>query len=228
MRNKEASRIADLSRFTSFVDDHVRRVSGFNLIGDGVHFGFFVGETRNARNESTYVGCSVLLRGSRWKSADYETLLKLLCSVEGVDRADACRRAEWEYRHRCTKKLPQFSIERTLGVDMSASLPGLYLWTVYSEELVARHLLGIPELADFASHYERWSTPSGGMLHAFRLYEHPNDWEQASGRITSFLAEHSNFFSMVRIAGAIEASRTKDSFDAVTRPYLAGATPWHP
>ena len=125
VRNKDASRVDDPTRFSAFVDDHVDRVSGFDLIGDRIRFGFFVGETRNERHESTHVGCSVLLRGKQWAPNDLTTLLKQLCLASGVERADACRRDEWQYRHLCTKKLPQFTIDRTLGVDMSACLPGL-------------------------------------------------------------------------------------------------------
>lgn len=226
VRNKEASRVEDAVRFGAFVDDRVARVSGFDLIGEGIRFGFFVGETRNARHESTHVGCSIILRGRRWKSADYLALLKAMCSAPGVERADACRRAEWQHRHLCVKQLPQFSIERTLGVDMSASLPSLYWWTVYSDSLAARHLLDVAELANFAGHYERWSTEDGGVLHAFRLYDSPDDWEREKERVLAFLEAHPNFFSMTRIAERIEAAESKDAFDELTRPYWAGARPW--
>jgi hypothetical protein len=66
VRNKDASRVDDTARFSAFVDERVDRVSGFELIGDRIRFGFVVGETRNERHESTHVGCSVLLRGKRW------------------------------------------------------------------------------------------------------------------------------------------------------------------
>lgn len=226
VRNKDASRVDDVARFGAFVDDHVARVSGFDLIGEGIRFGFFVGETRNARHESTHVGCSIILRGRRWKSSDYEVLLKTLCSAPGVERADACRRTEWEYRHGCIKQLAQFSIERTLGIDMSASLPSLYWWAVYSDDLAVRHHLDVADLADFAGHYERWSDGDGGFLHAFRLYDSPDDWEREKERVSTFLDAHPNFFSMTRIAGRIEAAASKEAFDEVTRPYWAGATPW--
>lgn len=226
VRNKEASRIEDTMRFNAFIDDHVTRVSGFDLIGENIRFGFFVGETRNTRHESTHVGCSVILRGRRWKSEDFIALLKMLCSAPGVERGDACRREEWQYRHLNVKKLPQFTIEDTLGVDMSASLPGLYWWTVFSNDLAVRHNLDLAELSKFAGHYERWLTEDNRELHTFRLYESPDDWESEKERVSAFLEAHPNFFSMTRIAERIEGAQSKEAFDEVTRSYWAGAVPW--
>jgi hypothetical protein len=225
VRNKSASRVDDTERFSAFVEDHVSNVSGFDLIGERIRFGFFAG-TRNARHEPTHIGCSVLLRGKQWTSVDLTQLLKQLCLTSGIERADACLRAEWNYRHLCIKKLAQFTIERTLGVDMSAFLPGLYWWTVLSDELAARHRLDVAELAALGGHSERWFTEDHTGLHAFRLYDSPDDWEREKGRVSGFLEAHPNFFSMTRIAGRIEAAESKEAFDEVTRPYWAGATPW--
>lgn len=226
VRNKDASRIEDTPRFSVFLDDHVARVSGFDLIGEGIRFGFFVGETRNAQNESTHVGCSVILRGRRWKTVDYSLLLKKLSAVPGSVRSYACQRAEWKYRHESVKQFPNFSVLETLGRDMSAFLPGLYWWTVFSDELAARHHLDVAELADFAGHHERWFTEEGDGLHAFRFYHSPDDWEQEKARVTTFLEAHPNFFSMSSIVGRIEAAATKDALDQIVRPYWAGAIPW--
>jgi hypothetical protein len=226
VRNKDTSRVDDPTRFSAFVDDQVGRVSGFDLIGDRIRFGFFVGETRNERHESTHVGCSVLLRGKQWVPNELMRLLKQLCLTSGVERADACRRVEWQYRHLCTKKLPQFTIDRTLGVDMSACLPGLYWWTAFSDELAARHRLDVEELAEFSGHSERWFTEDRAALNAFRLYELPDDWEKERPRVSAFLESHANFFSMTRIAPQLEAAESKEQFDEATRPYWAGAVPW--
>ena len=226
VRNKETSRIEDTARFTAFIDDHVARVSGFDLIGDGIRFGFYVGATRNSRHESTHVGCSVVLRGRRWESADYLTLLKELCTVPGIEEADACRSEEWNYRHLAIKQFPQLSVRQTLGVDPSALLPGLYWWVVFSNELATRHGQDVAELAKFARHYECWQTAEGGSLHAFRLYDSPDEWENEKARISAFLEAHPNFFSMTRIAEHIEAAQSEEALDELVRPYRAGAVPW--
>ena len=227
VRNKEASRIKDAARFAAFTDDHIARVSGFDLIGEYIRFGLFVGATRNSRHESTHVGCSVILRGRHWKAADYLTLLKELCSVPGVEEADACRREEWNYRHLSIKQLPQLSVRQTLGADISAFLPGLYWWTIFSDELAARHHLDVAELVEFAGHYERWQTTEGGQLHAFRLYESPDDWEREKDRVSVFLESHPNFFSLTRLAERIEAAQSEETLDEVVQPYRAGAMPWN-
>jgi hypothetical protein len=226
VRNKDSSRVDDPARFSAFVDEHVDRVSGFDLIGERIRFGFFVGETRNARHESTHIGCSILLRGQQWTPVDFIQLLKQLCLASGVERADACRREEWQYRHLCVKKLAQFTVQETLGVDMSAFLPGLYWWTVFSDELAARHRLDVAQLAAFSGHSERWFTEDRTVLNAFRLYESPDDWEREKARVSAFLESHTNFFSMIRISSQLEAAESKEQFDEVTRPYWAGAVPW--
>jgi hypothetical protein len=226
VRDKDSSRVDDQTRFSAFVDEHVDRVSGFDLIGERIRFGFLVGETRNARNESTHVGCSVVLRGQQWQPADLSELLRQLCFTAGVERADACRRDEWRYRHSYVKKLPQFTIERALGVDMSAYLPGLYWWTVFSDELAARHDLDVAKLAAFSGQSARWPGEDNTSLNAFRLYDCPDDWTREKGRVSGFLEAHPNFFSITRIAAQLEAAESKQQFDEVTRPYWAGAVPW--
>ena len=226
VRDKDASRIEDTGRFSAFVDDQVERVSGVDLVGQRIRFGFFVGETRTAHHESTHVGCSVMLRGRQWSSEDLTTLLKLLCSGPGTERADTCRRAEWSFRHTYVKMLPPISIQTTLGVDMSPSLPGLYWWTVFSDALADRHNLDIDELAAFARHSERWLTGDGEVLHAFQLYDAPDDWEREIPRISGFLDAHPNFFSLTRIAAYVNNTKTKEEFDQVVYPYRAGALPW--
>lgn len=226
VRDKDASRIDDSGRFAAFVDQQVSRVSGFDLVGQRIRFTFFGGETRTANHESTHIGCSVTLRGRQWSLADFTLLLKLLCSAPGTERADACRRAEWEHRHLYVKMLPPISIQTTLGVDMSASLPGLYWWTVFSDALAKRHDLDIGELTRFAAHHEWWATDDGGRLYAFRLYPSPDDWEREEARISEFLERHSNFFSLTRIAERVENTQTKEEFDQFVRRYRAGALPW--
>ena len=226
VRDKEKARIDDVSAFGSFVDEHANRVSGFDLIGERIRFGFFVGETRTAEHKSTHVGCSVILRGRQWSADDLTELLKLLCIARGVERGEACRREEWEFRHKCVKHVAGLIIERTLGTDMSAALPSLYWWTVVSEELAARHRLDIAELAAFAKLHERWITEDSRVLHAFRLYDRPDDWVAAQPSVTKFLEGRANFFSLTRLANEIDAANSKDAFDATTRPFVAGARPW--
>lgn len=226
VRDKSASSISDHERFAAFLNEHIGNVSGFDLIGSRIRFGFFVGETRNAHHESTHVGCSVILRGRDWTSTDLEALLRELCSIPGVERAYACRRDEWERRHLYIKKLPQFSIQTTLGVDMSAALTGLYWWTIFSENLISRHQLNVNELAIFAKRHERWLTAEGVPLHAFELYDSPDDWEREDGRISAFLSAHPSFFSLARIQTRIGEAVTKEEFDSIARPFRAGAVPW--
>ena len=226
VRDKAASRVDDGARFQAFLDDRVTRVSGFDLVGSGIQFGFFVGATRNARHQSTHIGCSVLLRGRSWKPADLEALLRALSASPGVDLADACSRDEWKFRHMSFKQFEVISVEQSLGVDISAFLPGLYWWTAFSDELVYRHRLDIGELEQFSGHYEQWPTDGGGMLHAFRLFDRPDQWHDESGRISAFLEAHPNFFSMTRLRAQIDASKTKDELDALVRPFRAGARPW--
>jgi hypothetical protein len=226
IHNKEASRIEDATRFSTFVHDHVARVSGFDLVGERIRFSLYVGATRNRRHESTHVGCSAILRGQHWKTCDYLALLKELCSVPGVEEADACRREEWNHRHLSIKHLPQISVRQTLGADISAFLPGLYWWTVFSEELAARHHLDVTELAEFAERHERWRTAEGGNLYAFQLYESPDDWKREEARVSTFLESHPNFFSLTRLASRIESAQSEEALYDVVRPYRAGSTPW--
>lgn len=226
VRDKSQSLIEDEARFGAFVAERVSQVSGFDLIGERIRFGFFVGETRTAGHQSTHVGCSVLLRGAQWSAGNLLELLKQLCCAHGVERAEACRREEWEFRHKCVKHVTGFTIERTLGTDMSAALPSLYWWTVFSAELAERHRLDVAELGAFAKSSERWVANDGRVLHAFKLYDEPDDWLAAKQRVTRFLESRSNFFSMARLAPDIDAAKTKEEFDATTRPYVAGARPW--
>lgn len=226
VRNKESSRIDDVSRFSDFVDDRVGRLSGCDLVGEKIRYGIFVGATRTAKQEPTHIGCSVIMRGAHWRPVDYESLLRRLCAVPGVECGDACLRDEWRHRHVCVKALGDTSIQTTLGVDISAQLPGLYWWTVFSDELVQRHQLDRAELDSFSESSERWGGGEGSLLNAFRLYECPEAWCEQDARISSFLHRHLNFFSLTRIQSKIDAAQTKEEFDAAVRPYRAGALPW--
>ncbi len=224
--NKDASRVDDSVQFSDFVDERVDRVSGFDLIGQRIRFGFFVGETRTASHESTHVGCSIILRGRQWTPADFVLLLKLLCSVPGTERAEACRRDEWEHRHLYVKNLQPISIQTTLGIDMSSTLPSLYWWTVFSKDLIERHSLDVEELSQFSKYSERWYTVNGEELHAFKLYDSVEDWKKEERGISYFLESHLNFFSMARINAKIADTRTKEDFDKAVKPYRAGYMPW--
>lgn len=225
VRNKETARVDDIERFSAFVEDHAARVSGFRLIGKRVTYAFFVSETGN-RGQATHIGCSASLSGRRWQPAEFVELLMELCKAPGLERAYACRRDEWEYRHLYVKKFPHCSIQRPLGVDMSASLPGLHWWTVFSEELAARHRLDVEELGEFTAERQVWSTDDGKLLHAFRMYRDPDDWRNENFRVTEFLDAHHSFFSLARISTQLEAANSFEEFDAITRPYWARAVPW--
>jgi hypothetical protein len=226
VRDKDASRVDDAYRFGDFLDDRVSRVSGFTLLGSRIQFSFLVGETRNAQHQSTHVGCSVLLTGKKWKRAELELLLRSLAASVGLERAYAGSRDEWTFRHINIKHFGEIAVQRSLGVDMSAFLPGLYWWTVFSDELAARHSLDIDELIKFSGHYECWSTESGGQLHAFRLFESPGGWNAEKDRISTFLEKHPNFFSMTRLQPHIDAVASMDELERKERPFWAGARPW--
>jgi hypothetical protein len=226
VRNKAECLIEDEARFRDFVAERVRQVSGFDLIGERIRYGLFVGETRTAEHQSTHIGCSATLAGARWSSSDLLALLKLLCRAQGVERAEACRRDEWEYRHLCLKQFADYSVQRTLGVDMSAALPGLYWWTVFSQELATRHRLDVADVQAFAKSAERWLDGDERVLHAFRLYDAPEDWVAAKGDVTAFLETRSSFFSLARLAPAIDSATSRDAFEIATRQYVAGAKPW--
>jgi len=124
------------------------------------------------------------------------------------------------------KELPEFTIERTLGTDMSAALPGLYWWTVFSAELAARHDLDVAELTAFSKGADQWVTDDGHVLHVFRLYDEPDDWLKAQGRVSDFLERHPNFFSLTRLVPLIDGANSKAEFDAATMPFVAGTRPW--
>jgi len=124
------------------------------------------------------------------------------------------------------KELPEFTIERTLGTDMSAALPGLYWWTVFSAELAARHDLDISELTAFSKGADQWVTDEGHVLHVFRLYDEPDDWWKARDRVSDFLERHANFFSLTRLVPVIDRANSKADFDAATMPFVAGTRPW--
>lgn len=226
VRDKSKSLIEDATQFDRFVDECVDRAAGFDLIGAGIRFSFFTGETRTVENRSTHVGCSVLLSGSRWNAESYVKLLRQLCCAKGTESGETCRRSEWKYRHLCVKELPEFTIERTLGTDMSAALPGLYWWTVFSAELAARHDLDIAELTAFSMGADQWVTDEGQVLHVFRLYDEPDDWLKARERVSDFLERHANFFSLTRLVPAIDRANSKADFDAATIPFVAGTRPW--
>lgn len=226
VRNKEASRIDNTETFSAFVDEHVRRMSGCDLIGDKISYGIFVGAARDAQRQPTHVGCSVILRGPRWHPHDLEFLLRQLCTFPVVESAEACLREEWIHRHKYVKDIGDMSISGTLGVDISASLPGLYWWTVFSDDLAQRHNLDLNNLSTCTPLIERWVDGTGRVLHALRLYAAPQKWQEEEGRVSAFLQQHSNFFSMTRIQPAINASQTQEEFDATVRPYEHGQVPW--
>jgi hypothetical protein len=223
--NKERSRIDDSERFEAFLAPFIKDASGIDLIGPKKHFMFIAGASRNAQHWPTHMKCSVSLKGKGFSQADALELLRLLCAVPGVTFAQTCHFEEWLFRHRCIKWSP-FAIQCTIGTDNSFLVSGLYWWTVLSDELVARHHVDLAELEAFAHDYQQWRDGEGGRLHAFRLYDAMDDWQSEAPRISSFLEAHANFFSMTRLWPQIEATTTRDAFDAVIEPYRSGKQPW--
>lgn len=226
VHNKERSRIDDSERFEAFLAPFIKNASGIDLIGPKKHFMFIAGSSRNAQHWPTHMECSVSLKGKGFSQADSLELLKLLCATPGVTFGQSCHFEEWHFRHRCIKSLPPISVECTIGTDNSFLVSGLYWWTVLSDELVARHHVNLAELEVFAHEYQQWQDGAGGRLHAFRLYASMDDWQSEAGRISGFLENHPNFFSMTRIWPQIEAATTRDAFDAVIAPYRSGKWPW--
>jgi hypothetical protein len=226
VRNKERSRIDDQERFEAFLAPFIEDASGIDLIGSKKHFMFIAGASRNSQHWPTHMECSVSLKGKGFSEADALELLRLLCTTPGATFGQACQFEEWHFRHRCIKVSSLIFVECTIGTDASFAIPGLYWWTVLSDELVARHHVDLAELEAFAHDYQQWRDGEGGRLHAFRLYGAMDDWQSEAPRISSFLEAHPNFFSMTRLWPQIEATTTRDAFDAVIDSYWTGKQPW--
>lgn len=226
VRNRDLSLVSDTERFDSFVRTRTSVPAGFDLVGNGIRYTFYIGATRNSRNQSTHVGCSILLRGRKWSPSNCLTLLKTLCSIDGVDFGGAYCRSEWEHRHLSVRRFPGCTVRQTLGVDMSASIPGLYWWTVMSVKLAARHKLDRAAIEAFADKSEEWKTEGGCPLLAFRLFESPDDWMANDHKVSAFLASHPSFFSLSTLSAKIDAANSEEALENVVRPYWAGAVPW--
>lgn len=226
VRNKNDSKIDDAARFSEFLDDRVKNMSGFDLIGKGIRFGFFVGETRDINFNPTHVGCSILLRGREWSDRDLSDLLNELCVTNGLERGYACRREEWERRHIYTKIFPEMSIQTTLGVDMSAFLTGIYWKIVLSDELLFRHKCNIDTLNSISIGRRDFVLNDGTGYHILKFYDNSGDWIKKDLFISNFLKHNSCFFSMDRIIPDLERADTKEKFDRMARPFRAGAVPW--
>ena len=93
---------------------------------------------------------------------------------------------EYKYRNRYYITIGKNHIEDWIGRDLGKYIPGVYWYTLFSDELLIKH--GV-DLANLSAEAILTETLGDGSLHLLKFYENAEDWKKNAERLDK-LCEH--------------------------------------
>jgi hypothetical protein len=228
VRNKEKSLIANRTFFEPFLQERLKSLSFFDLVGPNLSVMILSGASRDSMRNPTHMDYIITVKRKQWPSERVFQLFHELCTISGVEFAICAKADEINHRHRYIIPYGEGTKEGNLGNDPSGQLPGLYWWTAFSEVLMQRHKVDIAKIVHFSKRHEVWKSSDGDNIYVFNQFENYEEWQDHTGRINTFLQNNSEFFSLQKIYPALLAAKTEEERKAVTYPYWTGSIPWRP
>lgn len=124
---------------------------------------------------------------------DVHTLLVSLASA-GPLFGYACALSERIARNRVQKQIGVNALEGWVGRNPRKQLPGLYWYTLISDDLIRQLEIPLDLLVAMAKKYEE---PAAGQ-HLFRFYDRPEDW-QAADSVNRFIVDQPGIFDIEEV-----------------------------
>lgn len=117
----------------------------------------------------------------------------------------ACAEGEYDHRNRHYLTLGENHIESWIGRCVERYIPGVYWYTLLSDELLVKHSVALAELAAEAMVSE---AVGDGSLHLLKFFEHPEEWEAQACRLDALCARVKGVFSRGSVDTAVAGVTT--------------------
>ena len=117
----------------------------------------------------------------------------------------ACENVEYKHRNRHYLTLGENHIESWIGRCVERYIPGVYWYTLLSDELLAKHSVALAELTAEAMVSEALGD---GSLHLLKFFEHPEEWEGQACRLDALCARIKGMFSRGSVDTAVAGVTT--------------------
>jgi len=111
-----------------------------------------------------------------------------------------CYDEEHEHRNRHYITIGKNHIESWIGRDLEKYIPGVYWYTLLSDELLSKH--GV-DLASLSAEAITTETLGDGSLHLLKFYENPEDWKENAERLDDLCERTDGVFSRRPIEVAV-------------------------
>lgn len=120
---------------------------------------------------------------------------------------------EIKHRNRYYKTIGVNNIEDWVGRDISKYVPGLYCYTLLSQQLIEKHSVDLPLLVSSASSYYEFG--NDGRLHLLRFYEDTKAWRSESEKLDELCYRNQGVFSIKLVAEVVDGIDNLLEYDDV-------------
>ncbi len=107
---------------------------------------------------------------------------------------------EYKHRNRHYITIGINQIEAWIGRDLEKYIPGVYWYTLLSDELPSKH--GV-DLASLSAEAISTETLGDGSLHLLKFYENPEDWKDNAERLDKLCERTDGVFSRKSVEAAV-------------------------
>ncbi len=108
--------------------------------------------------------------------------------------------SEHDHRNTYFITLGMNHIESGIGHDLDKYIPGIYWYTLLSDELLNKHHV---DLASLSAEVISAETLGDGSLHLLKFYENPGDWRENAERLDTLCERTDGVFSRRSVESAV-------------------------
>jgi len=211
--------VADKKRFEKFV---ARNPAGFFLFADDCSYNFFIHERGYSRlfcdiqNEDFYSDVPLLFETMVSAAPIFGFAGENQEEVPSADGSYVITHSEVhsEYKHRNCYYITigDNNIESWIGTDLDKYIPGVYWYTLLSDELLKKHHIDLASLSAEAISTE---TLGDGSIYLLKFYESPDEWKQNAERLDTLCERIDGIFSRRSVESAVSGVSNYLEYDDI-------------
>lgn len=218
LKNKK-DQLADGPRFEKFMS---RNAEGFFLFADACVYNLFIHEVGYSRffcdiqSEEFYLDCPLIFKAvapilpsfgfvGENQEREPDSDGSYVITHEQVT-------SERDHRNKHFVTIGKNHIESGIGNDLNKYIPGVYWYTLLSDDLLSKHGVDLASLSDEAISNE----PLGdGSLHLLKFYEKPQDWKVNAERLDNLCEKVDGVFSRRSVEAAVQGVSNYLEYDDI-------------
>ena len=124
----------------------------------------------------------------------------------------ACDEEEYDRRNRFYITIGKNRVESWIGLDLEKYIPGVYWYTLLSDELLSKHGVNLASLSAEAISKEALGD---GSLHLLKFYEKPEDWKENAERLDERCKCTDGVFSRRSVEAAVSGMSNYLEYDDI-------------